>query len=73
MVRHQVEKNMDHMNELWACRTPHDLAAIQSDMVRESVETALESSRRIAEMSLKMAEETGKQIKQSMEEIRRTA
>jgi len=64
---------MDHMNELWACRTPHDLAAIQSDMVRESVETALESSRRIAEMSLKMAEETGKQIKQSMEEIRRTA
>ena len=73
MVRHQVEKNMDHMNELWACRTPHDLEAIQSDMVRESVETALETSRRIAEMSLKMAEETGKQIKQSMEEIRRTA
>ena len=73
MVRHQVEKNTDHMNELWACRTPHDFAAIQSDMVRESVETALESSRRIAEMSLRMAEETGKQIKQSMEEIRRTA
>src|SRR2546429_2219172 len=21
LARHQVEKNMDHMNELWACRT----------------------------------------------------
>ena len=73
MVRHQVEKNMDHMNELWACRTPQDFAAVQSDMVRETVETALESSRRIADMSLKMVDDTGKQIKQGMEEIRRTA
>jgi phasin family protein len=73
MVRHQVEKNMDHMNELWTCRTPQDFAAVQSDMVRETVETALESSRRIADMSLKMADETGKQIKQTMEEIRRVA
>jgi phasin family protein len=73
MVRHQVEKNMDHMNELWSCRTPQDFAAAQSDMVRETVETALESSRRIADMSLKMADEAGKQIKQSVEEIRRTA
>jgi hypothetical protein len=42
-------------------------------MVRETVETALESSRRIADMSLKMADEAGKQIKQSVEDIRRTA
>ena len=61
------------MNELWTCRTPQDFAAVQSDMVRETVETALESSRRIADMSLKMADETEKQIKQSREEIRRTA
>ena len=73
MVRHQAEKNMDHMNELWACRTPQDFAAVQSDMVRETVETALDSSRRIADMSLKMADDAGQQIKQNMEEIRRTA
>ena len=64
---------MDHMNELWSCRTPQDFAAVHSDMVRETVETALESSRRIADMSLKMADEAGKQIKQSVEDIRRTA
>jgi hypothetical protein len=63
MVRHQVEKNMDRMNQLWACRSPQDFAAVQTDMMRETVETALESSRRIADMSLKMADETGKRIK----------
>jgi len=73
MVRHQVEKSMDRMNQLWTCRTPQDFAAVQTDMVRETVETALESSRRIADMSLKMADETGKQIKKSMEESRRAA
>ena len=71
MVRHQLEKNMDHMNELWTCRTPQDFAAVQSDMVRDSVETGLESSRRIADMSLKMADDTGKQIKKTMDQIPR--
>jgi hypothetical protein len=42
-------------------------------MLRETVETALETSRRIADMSLKMADEAGKQIKQNMEEVRRAA
>jgi phasin family protein len=73
MVRHQVEKSMDHMNEFWSCRTPQDFAAIQSDMMRETVETVLESSRRIADMSIKMADDAGKQISKSMEEIRRAA
>jgi phasin family protein len=72
-VRHQLEKNMDHMREMWTCRIPQDFAAIQTDMMRETVETALESSRRIADRSRKMVDEAGKQIKQSMEEKRRTA
>jgi phasin family protein len=65
MVRHQIEKNMDRMNQLWNCRTPQDFAAVQTDMMRETVETVLESSRKIADMSVKMAEETGKQVKQA--------
>jgi phasin family protein len=73
LVRHQVEKNMDHLNELWTCRTPQDFAAIQSDMMRETVESVLESSRRIADMSVKMADDAGKQINQNMEEVRRAA
>jgi phasin family protein len=73
MVRHQFETNMELMRELWTCRTPQDFAAVQTDLMRQNVETALETSRRIADLSRKMADEAGKQIKQSMEETRRTA
>ncbi len=64
---------MDRMNELWACRTPQDVAAVQSDVVRETVGTVLESSRRIADMSVKLTDDAGKQIEQNLEEIRRAA
>jgi hypothetical protein len=73
LVRHQVEQNIDRMNELWACRTPQDLAAVQSDMLRETVGSVLESSHRIADISLKLADDAGKQINQKLEEIRRAA
>ncbi|WP_354269969.1 phasin family protein [Bradyrhizobium japonicum] len=67
MVRQQFERHIANMNRLWTCRTPQDFAAVQSDMVRETVETALESGRRIANLSLKMADDTGEQIKQTMD------
>jgi hypothetical protein len=39
--------------------------------MRETMGTVLESSRRIADMSLKLADDAGKQINQNMEEVRR--
>ncbi|BBO03324.1 MULTISPECIES: phasin family protein [Bradyrhizobium] len=71
MSQEYLQKHIDHLNRLWTCRTPQDFAAVQSDMVRETVETALESSRRIADLSLKMADDTGKQIKKTMDQIPR--
>jgi hypothetical protein len=73
LVRHQVEMSMDRMTELWSCRTPQDVAAVQSDLMRETVGTVLESSHRMADMSLKLADDAGKQISQKLEEIRRAA
>jgi phasin family protein len=73
MVRHQLEKNINHMQQFWSCRTPQEFAAIQSDMAGETVEIALESSRRISDMSLKTVDEASKQIKQNMEQVRRSA
>jgi phasin family protein len=66
-VRRQMESNMDRMNELWRCRTPHDLVALQSELARETVTRALENSRRLADMSLKVAEDAGKRITESMQ------
>lgn len=72
-VRHQIEKSMERMSELWRCRTPQDMAAVQTEFVRDTVESALESSRRMADMSLKVADDATKQITQSMEGQQRAA
>ena len=64
-VRHQIENSMNRMNELWRCRTPQDVAAVQSDLVRETVGTVLESSRRMADMSLKLADDAAKHMERS--------
>ena len=72
-VRQQIEKSMDRMNDLWSCRTPQDVAAVQSDLVRETVGSVLESSRRVADMSLKLADDAAKHMTENMERIRRAA
>lgn len=66
LVRHQFEKGIDGMTELWGCRTPRDVAVVQTELVRDTVGTALESSRRIADASLKLADDTAKHVTQSM-------
>jgi hypothetical protein len=72
-VRQHVESSMDRMNELWRCRTPHDLAAVQTDLVRDTIRSAMDSSRRMADMSLKVADDAGNHIAQSVERMQRAA
>ncbi|OSI79088.1 Phasin protein [Bradyrhizobium canariense] len=72
-VRQQIERSMDRMNELWRCRTPHDLAAVQTDLVRDTIRSAMDSSRRMADMSLKVADDAGNHIAQSVERMQRAA
>jgi len=69
LVRHQMESTLNRMNELWGCRTPQDLAAVQSELAREIVETAVQSSRKMADMSLKAADDAAKNIAQNMERL----
>ena len=73
LLRHQFETNVDRMNELWRCRTPQDVAAVQTDLVRDSIRSALESSRRMADMSLRVADEAGKHITEGFERAPRAA
>lgn len=72
-VRRQIEKNMDRMQDFWGCRTPQEVAALQTELVRETVGSALESSRRIADMSLRMADDAAKHIDKTMGEAQRAA
>jgi len=68
-ARRQMEKNMDRMNELWRCRTPHEFAAVQSDLIRDTMTGVLESGRRVADMSLKVADDAGKRIANNIQRV----
>jgi phasin family protein len=67
LARRQFQNNMERMNELWRCRTPQDLAAVQTDLMREAFTGMLESGRRMADMSVRLADDAGKQMAQSMQ------
>jgi len=58
---------MDRMNELWRCRTPHEFAAVQSDLIRDTMSGFLENGRRLADMSQKVANDAGKRISENMQ------
>jgi hypothetical protein len=64
---------MDRLNELWRCRTPHDLAAVHTDMVRDTINSALNTGRRMADMSVKVADDAGNHITQSIERMKSAA
>ncbi|MHC2619936.1 hypothetical protein ACVIW2_001968 [Bradyrhizobium huanghuaihaiense] len=72
-IRQQTERTMDRMNELLRCRTPHDWAAVQTDLMRDTISSALDTSRRISDLSLKMADDAGSHITQSIERMRQAA
>jgi len=56
-ARRQMQKSMDRMNDLWRCRTPQEIAAVQGDFVRDALTGALEMSRRMTDMSLKLVDD----------------
>jgi hypothetical protein len=73
LVRHQIENSMNRMDELWRCRTAQDVAAVQSDLLRDAVGSVLESNRRMADMSLKLADDAAKRLAQNVDRTEHAA
>jgi phasin family protein len=61
----RAEQNLDKLDTLLQCRTPHELIAAQTDIVRDNLEDLLESSRRISEMATRMAEEATRKMSET--------
>ena len=60
LVQERLEKNLDGLNELVRCRSVQDLMAVQSDLMRDSLEQVITTSRRIAELSMRVTHEAGR-------------
>jgi hypothetical protein len=63
-VRHQMENTINRMNQFWACRTPQDVATLQSDFMRETVQYVVESSRRMVNIMSDKVDDAAKRMAQ---------
>jgi hypothetical protein len=66
-VRHQMENTMNRMNALWGCRTPQEIGAVQSDFMRETVQSAVESGRRMVNVMSVKVDDAAKRMAQNMD------
>jgi hypothetical protein len=60
--RERLDRNMEKMNALMCSRTPQELIAAQSDLLRDNLEGILQSSRRVAEASVGVTDETTRRL-----------
>jgi phasin family protein len=62
MTQDRLQKNLDGFNALTRCRSVPDAVAVQSSLVRNNLEQMLENGRRLAELSIRIAEEASRTI-----------
>jgi phasin family protein len=59
-ARKRMEQNIHQMDALVNCRTPQELLAAQSDMVRDNLESFVAGTRRVSQISMQMADEAAR-------------
>jgi phasin family protein len=62
VMQERLSKNLDAMSRLAGCRSLQDLVAVQSDIARDRLGHTVESSRRLAEASVRVADEVAQVI-----------
>jgi hypothetical protein len=58
----RLQRNLDGWQALARCRSITDLVEVQSSLLRDNLEQTLESSRRLAELTLQMTDEATKTV-----------
>ena len=56
-ARKSLQQNLHRVDTLTNCRSPQEMLAVQSDMIRDNLEDFVQSTRRIAEISMQTADE----------------
>jgi len=72
-IHKQIEQSMSHMDALMQARTPQQLAAVQSDVLRDQLTAFIETTRRAADLSVQAANEASRHITEATEMARRAA
>jgi hypothetical protein len=57
LARERLAKNIEAFGRLARCRSPQDLIIVQSDLARDNIQQAIETSRRVGQVSLRIAQD----------------
>jgi phasin family protein len=61
-TRTRIEQNLKRVDALVNCRTPQEIVAAHTDLVRDNLEDFVQSTRRIAEISMQTADEAARRM-----------
>src|SRR3954468_13001904 len=62
LVQDRLQKNVEAVNRIAGTRSVQDFVAVQSDLVRDGLSHVIDTNKRIAEVSLRVAEEAARAI-----------
>src|SRR3954469_1630908 len=62
LVQDRVQKNVEALNRLAGTRSVQDFVAVQSDLARDGLSQVIDTNKRIAEVSVRVAEEAARAI-----------
>ena len=65
LVQDRLQKNIDAVSRIAGTRSVQDFVAVQSDLVRDGLQQVIDTNKRIAELSVRIADEAARAIQQA--------